>query len=106
VVRIQTPRSVRDASGWFEVLGNGEELQTAVMRLDPGAASGPMGNEHAGSEQVLFVVEGEVEGEIGERSFKLRAGESVIVPKGVAHRFRNAGSDPALTFNVYAPAAY
>lgn len=98
--------SVRESAEWFSVLQTSQTLQTAVMRLEPGAASGPMGNEHAQSEQTLYVVEGEVTAEIGDRKFAMQAGESVVVPRGVPHRFRNESSEPALTYNVYAPPAY
>ncbi len=99
-------RKVRDASEWFSVLQTGSALQTAAMRLEPGAASGPMGNEHAGSEQMLYVVEGEVTAEIGDRKFVMNSGECVVVPKNVPHRFRNESARPALTLNVYSPPAY
>ena len=90
----------------FNVQKTGEALQGAVMRLAPGEASGPKGNEHADSEQILYVVEGQIEGEIGDRTITLHPGESVIVPKGVAHRFTNATNRPVVTFNAYAPPAY
>jgi mannose-6-phosphate isomerase-like protein (cupin superfamily) len=76
------------------------------MVLAPGESSGPKSNEHAESEQVLFVTSGEIEAEIGERRFVMRAGDSAIVPKRVAHRFTNAGKESAITFNVYTPPAY
>ena len=69
-------------------------------------ASGPLGNEHAQSGQVLYVVEGEVTAEIGGSKFVMRAGDSVIVPRNVPHRFRNESTQTALTYNVYSPPAY
>lgn len=99
-------RDIRETSDWFSVIQTSEAVQTATMRLKPGAASGPMGNEHAQSEQVLYVVEGEVTAEIGDRKFVMRPGESVIVPRNVPHRFRNESTETALTYNVYSPPAY
>lgn len=95
--------SVRDG---FAVLENGRQLQTAVMLLDSGEETGPLGNEHPESEQVLFVVQGLVEGEIDGRHFTMAPGDSVIVPNGAPHRFVNRSMDRAVTFNVYAPKAY
>ena len=83
-----------------------KRCQTAVMTLGPGEESGPKQNEHPESEQVLYVIEGELEAEIGERRLTLRAGDSVIVGLQVPHRFSNRSDRPALTFNVYAPPAY
>ena len=99
-------KNLDDADDSFTVLDTASALQTAVMDLAPGEASGPKANEHAGSEQVLFVVSGELRAEIGKETRTMRAGDSVIVPKGVAHKFTNTGSSPARTFNVYSPPAY
>jgi len=98
--------NVREASSSFAVMDTTDLTQTAVMTIEPGDSSGPKANEHAGSEQVLYVVEGELEAEIGDESFTMRPGDSVIVRRNVAHKFTNRGSKPALTFNVYTPPAY
>ncbi len=93
-------------SDWFKVKETGDELQTAIMTLKPGAASGPMSNEHAQSEQVLYVISGEITAEVGNRTWVMRSGDSTIVPRKVPHRFRNEGTEAAITFNVYGPPAY
>jgi mannose-6-phosphate isomerase-like protein (cupin superfamily) len=98
--------NVRDSQSWFSVLQTGEQAQTAVMSIGPGEASGEKENEHPQSEQVLYVIEGELVAEIGERSFVMRAGDSTIVHRNVPHRFTNRTSRSALTFNVYSPPAY
>jgi mannose-6-phosphate isomerase-like protein (cupin superfamily) len=98
--------NVRESKSWFSLLQTAELSQTAVMSIGPGEESGPKENEHPGSEQVLYVIEGELHAEIGERSFSMRAGDSTIVRREVPHRFTNRGLQPALTFNVYTPPAY
>ena len=98
--------NVRESKSWFSLLQTAELSQTAVMSIGPGEESGPKENEHPGSEQVLYVIEGELDAEIGERSFSMRAGDSTIVRRDVPHRFTNRGQQPALTFNVYTPPAY
>ena len=98
--------NVRESQSWFSVLQTGELTQTAVMSIGPGEESGPKENEHPQSEQVLYVIEGELQAEIGERSFTMRAGDSTIVRREVPHRLRNRSRQPALTFNVYSPPAY
>jgi mannose-6-phosphate isomerase-like protein (cupin superfamily) len=100
-------RSIYGRHDWFEVLQTADGLQTAIMVLDPGGGeSGEKGNEHPHSEQVLLVVDGEVEAEIGDERRTLRPGDAVVVPRGVPHRFSNASDRPARTFNVYQPPAY
>jgi mannose-6-phosphate isomerase-like protein (cupin superfamily) len=98
--------NIRDAKSWFDVLQTSRKTQMATMTLAPGKSSGPKGNEHPRSEQVLFVVEGEVLAEIGDEKTTLRKGDCTIVPAGVDHRFVNHGGSPAITFNVYSPPVY
>ncbi|MGH7736739.1 MAG: cupin domain-containing protein [Candidatus Tyrphobacter sp.] len=90
----------------FTVLQTGDASQTASMTLAPGESSGPKSNEHPDSEQVLYLIDGELQADVGDRRFIMRAGDSVIVPKDANHRFTNAGTAVAMTFNVYAPPAY
>ena len=98
--------NVHDMKQWFQVLQTSGKSQVATMTLAPGKASGPRGNEHPDSEQVLLVVQGEVFAEIGDEKTTLRKGDVVVVPPGVAHRFVNHGGAKAVTFNVYSPPAY
>ena len=91
---------------FFKVLQTGKRSQTAMMALMPGEESGPMGNEHPKSEQVLFVVSGQLVAEIGTKRRTLNPGDCVLVPLRARHRFVNRGKRPAVMFNVYAPPAY
>ncbi|HEY2712069.1 MAG TPA: cupin domain-containing protein [Chthoniobacterales bacterium] len=95
--------SVQNARECFEVLQTGEKSQIAVMTLRPGGASGSSASTHEKSEQVLLVLKGEVEGEIGSEKRLLHEGDAVLIPAGVKHRFVNRGDPPAVIFNVYSP---
>jgi mannose-6-phosphate isomerase-like protein (cupin superfamily) len=97
---------IGDAASWFDVLVTSERTQVAVMLLEPDGESSESGAKHARSDQVLLVLEGSVEAEIGDEQDTLSRGDVVIVPAGTPHRFRCAGGAPALTFNVYGPPAY
>ncbi|HEY5037197.1 MAG TPA: cupin domain-containing protein [Chthoniobacterales bacterium] len=98
--------NIADATAWFEVLQTSKQSQTAVMTLKPGGASGPDMNAHEKSEQVLLVIKGEVEAEVGSEKRTLRKGEMVLIPAGVKHRFHNASAKKVVTFSVYAPPEY
>ena len=100
VVHTRTSRQL------FKVLQTSTRSQTAMMTLKPGEESGPKGNDHPASEQVLYVVRGEVVAEIGRQTRTLKAGDAVIVPRRASHRFVNKSKRPVVTFNVYAPPAY
>jgi mannose-6-phosphate isomerase-like protein (cupin superfamily) len=99
-------RSTKDAKRWFDVLQTSDGCQTAMMTLDPGESSGEMTNEHPQSEQILLVLDGDVEAEVGDETAALTAGDVVIVPRKAPHRFTNRGERKAVTFNVYVPPAY
>jgi len=100
------PWNIDEAKGFFAILAGGDAMQTAVMRLQPGEHSGSLRNEHPDSEQMLLVFQGEVQAEVGDKTFTIRAGDSLIVPRHAPHRFLNTGNDEAVTFNVYSPPAY
>lgn len=99
-------KSIWDATGSFEVLQTAKNSQTAVMRLEPGESSSEQKNVHHGSDQVLYVVDGEVFAEVGEYNATLRAGDSIIVSADSQHKFTNRGNKAAVTFNVYSPPEY
>ena len=99
-------KNVNSATESFAVLSTGKHTQTAVMRLAPGEKSGEKGNEHAPSDQVLYVVKGELVAEVGSETETLREGDAVIVAAGIPHQFRNEGSTQAISLNVYSPPAY
>jgi mannose-6-phosphate isomerase-like protein (cupin superfamily) len=98
--------NIRDAEQWFEVLQTGERSQTAMMTLKRGAATGDRAEAHENSDQVLVILDGELEGEVGDERPQLRKGDVIIIPAGVKHRFVNRGDADAVTFNVYSPPAY
>ena len=97
--------NIKDATEWFEVLQTSDKSQTAVMTLKPGKGSGAK-EGHKASDQVLLLLEGELEGEIGSETAALRKGDVVLIPAGVKHRFTNHSNKEAMTFNVYSPPEY
>lgn len=99
-------KNIDATGGSFALLERDANAQTAVMRLPKGVASGPFGNEHAGSTQILMVVSGRVQAEVEESHFTMSPGDSAIVPKGAPHRFIGDSEEIAVTFNVYSPPAY
>ncbi len=98
--------NVFESKSGFKVLQTAGCSQTAVMALASGESSSEQPNTHANSDQVLIVLEGEVEAEIGSETATLRRGDSVIVPAGTPHRFSNRSSSEVVTFSVYAPPEY
>jgi mannose-6-phosphate isomerase-like protein (cupin superfamily) len=98
--------NINQPSQWFEVLQTTNRSQTAVMRLGPGEASGKHAESHEHSEQILLLLEGALDAEVGSEHLAMKAGDTVIIPVGVKHRFANPGTTVAFTFNVYSPPEY
>jgi mannose-6-phosphate isomerase-like protein (cupin superfamily) len=91
---------------WFKVLQTTKQSQAAVMKLGPGQATGEEPEAHEKSDQVLPLVAGDLTAEIGGKRSRMKAGDAVIIPPRVKHRFTNSGKEPAVTFNVYSPPEY
>ena len=53
-----------------------------------------------------FSFDGELSAEIGRKRSRMKAGDVVIIPPRVKHRFTNRGDQPAVTFSVYSPPEY
>ncbi len=99
-------KNIRDTSDWFEVLQTTGRTQTAMMTLKPGKSSGSKPEGHKESDQVLLVLEGEVEGEIGDKTIAMKKGDVVVIPAGTRHKFSNRSSADVVTFNTYSPPEY
>ena len=52
---------------WFEILQTTERTQTAIMILSPDGNSSEEMNTHHSSDQVLLLLEGTLEAEVGAR---------------------------------------
>ena len=98
--------NINQATEWFRVLQTTDRSQAAVMRLDPGQATGKHAESHEDSEQCLLLIQGELAAEIGSERFTMNTGDMVIIPPGVKHKFTNPGIAVAVTFNTYCPPVY
>jgi mannose-6-phosphate isomerase-like protein (cupin superfamily) len=98
--------NINRATEWFQVLQTTDRSQAAVMRLDPGRATGKQAESHEESEQLLLLIQGVLAAEIGSERFTMDVGDMVIIPAGVKHRFTNPGATVAVTFNTYCPPEY
>jgi mannose-6-phosphate isomerase-like protein (cupin superfamily) len=98
--------NIQDAESWFQVLHTTKRSQAAVMTLKAEGKSSEGMNTHDESDQVVLIVEGEVEAEIGREKRRLRKGDTCTIPAGTPHRLTNPGRENALTFNVYTPPEY
>jgi quercetin dioxygenase-like cupin family protein len=65
----------------------GEQVLLCRVRYEPGATVPSHSHDH--TEQVMFVVEGELEMTVGSETRTVRAGDVVVVNRGIAHELHS-----------------
>lgn len=73
--------------------------------LEPGAL-GASPHVHHGHEEAFVVTEGDITFDVTTHEEVIGAGGSISVPRGAAHGFRNASTEPARCLVVFTPAGY
>ncbi len=68
-----------------------------------GGSSGPR-HLHHGQDEWIYVIDGEFEFVVGDKRFRVGAGESVFIPRKVPHVWACLSGKPGKIINVYQPA--
>ena len=76
----------------------GREVIQVRVDFDPGYAS-PR-HTHPG-EEIIYVIEGSLEYEIGGKAVRAKAGDVLFVPAGTIHAAKNVGSDNGAELATY-----
>jgi mannose-6-phosphate isomerase-like protein (cupin superfamily) len=67
------------------------------------AGGGPIAHLHTRTDEAFYVLSGELEILDGGRTFTVRAGDFVFIPRGIRHRFKNTGLHSARMLFMLAP---
>lgn len=67
---------------------------------------GPPPHIHAAEEEAFYVLEGEINVLIGERTLTATAGAFVLVPRGTVHTLSKAGTASARVLVIISPAGF
>lgn len=67
---------------------------------------GPPPHVHRDVDEMLYVLEGEVEFVVGERTIRAGAGSCVHLPRGIPHTYKNIGTSPSRTLAVITPGGF
>jgi mannose-6-phosphate isomerase-like protein (cupin superfamily) len=91
--------AVGETSAEFE--GHEHDAGVSFIAIDAPPGSGPRLHRHPYAE-VFVVQEGVAEFTAGEETIEARAGQVVVVPAGVPHRFVNAGTGRLRQIDLHA----
>jgi len=83
---------------------SGKDTDGAMCVFEFTGASGGPPHRHHDQDEWIYVVEGEFEIHVGEKRFHLSAGESVFMPRNVAHMWGCVSGKPGKIINTYQPA--
>ena len=67
---------------------------------------GPPQHIHKAEDEAFYVLEGEINVLLGERTFKATAGSFVRIPRGTVHTFSRIGQEPAKLLAIFSPAGF
>ena len=88
---------IRVAFPWHSAEGSGSTA-AVLFELDPGSM---LASHQDSAEEVLHILEGEAEAEIGDERGHLRAGDVAIVPAMAPHSVRNVGDRTLRVLGVF-----
>lgn len=92
----------RDTGRLGHVLYSGESCYIMASKV-PAGVEGADTHLHV-SDQIYYIVEGELEIELGDQTVTASAGQSVFIPAGVAHHNRNVSDSDEVHLEIIAPA--
>jgi quercetin dioxygenase-like cupin family protein len=90
------------------ILLSGEDTGGAYCLLDLRVAPGfgvPR-HTHTREDEAYFVLSGELEAKVGDETFTLRAGETLIAPRNIPHQLRNSGNVANHYLIMFSPAGF
>lgn len=94
------------AEGYRKMMLSGRpirNMEVYIGEFDPGGSTGEQPYAHGDSQELFFVIRGEVELTLGEERHVLSAGDSIEYPSSVPHKTVNIGPEPAEVIWMIAP---
>ena len=64
---------------------------------------GPPQHIHKNEDEAFYVLEGEINVLLGERTTRATAGSFVLIPRGTVHTFSRVGQEPAKLLAIFSP---
>jgi mannose-6-phosphate isomerase-like protein (cupin superfamily) len=83
-----------------EVASEDTDGAFAIVEESAPPQGGPPPHLHHQAGEVLYVLEGEVEFLVGERTIRAGTGSCAYIPRRVLHTFKNVGTSPSRVLAV------
>ncbi len=98
--------SIAISGGLYTFLATGEDTygQYALFDFLVPPQAGPPPHIHTREDEVFYVVEGEINFQVGNQVFTGTAGDFIPYTRGQVHAFKNLGIEPARMLVIAAPA--
>lgn len=81
--------------------GDCQNMIFGVVTFPPG--SDPGTHSHENEEEVIYVISGNGETKVGDRTYPLEPGVAVFTEPGIEHGVKNTGSEPLVLISVFSP---
>ena len=108
IIGIGEQRVLRVLGEAITVKIDGEHTQGkyAVIEEVSPVGGGPPLHIHRDEDEVLYVLGGELELQLGDQRVRAKAGSTAYLPREVPHTFRNVGTTPSKVLLVIIPARF
>ena len=90
----------------FKVTGKGAGGAYALWEDTIEKDQGPALHIHEDAEEAFYILEGELKIEMGENTITAAAGSFILIPRGMAHAFRNEKEAPAKQLVIVSPPGF
>ena len=90
----------------YSLLITGKESNNVFFQFEAFVpeGGGPPPHIHSREDETFYVVSGNLEMFLGDKTYQAKAGDFVYIPRGTVHRFKNVGKGMAVQLVTFAPA--
>lgn len=88
----------------FKLLSEQTGESIAVFEEEVPVGGGTPVHIHPTSDEVIYILTGEFTVKLGEELSDCRAGTCIFIPRGMAHAWRNSGSEAGKAIYIFTPA--
>jgi quercetin dioxygenase-like cupin family protein len=104
-----TAEAVEVSGNRIVFLAEADETGSALGAIEftaSGAFAGPPPHFHRGFHDIVFVLDGTIEAQVGDKVETVGPGALLHAPPGVAHTFANPSDAPLRLLNLYVPGGF